>query len=259
MLLQGKTVLLTGASRGMGKAFALGCAREGADLALVARNQELLEQVAREVKALGRRALVLPCDVANPQQVKDVVRKARDGLGRIDVLLNNAGVLENEPIVGHKDEVWNRVMGINLFAPFYFVREVIGEMMERRSGKILILSSTSGKIAIGPNRAAYVASKHGVIGLVREVALEAAPYNINVNCICPGAVMTDMLRESYQKMARDLKKTEAEVEEIWKNRMPQKRVIVPEELVPMALLLISDAGSAITGQSINVNGGTVMV
>ena len=259
MQLEGKIVLLTGASRGMGKAFALGCAREGADLALVARNEQLLEEVAQEVRALGRRALVAPADVANPLHVKEAVRKTRETFGRIDILLNNAGVLENEPIVGHSDEVWNRVMGINLFAPFYFVREVIGEMMERRSGRILILSSTSGKIAIGPNRAAYVASKHGVIGLARELALEAAPYGINVNCICPGAVMTDMLRDSFKMMSRDLKKTEAEVEEIWKNRMPQKRHIYPDELVPMAILLISDAGRAITGQSINVNGGTVMV
>lgn len=259
MQLAGKNVLLTGASRGMGRAFALGCAREGADLALVARNKQLLEQVAQEVRALGRRAVVAPADVADPKQVKEAVRKTREAFGRIDILLNNAGVLENEPIAGHSDEVWNRVMGINLFAPFYFVREVIGEMMERRSGRILILSSTSGKIAIGPNRAAYVASKHGVIGLTRELALEAAPYGINVNCICPGAVLTDMLRESFRKMSRDLKKTEAEVEQIWRDRMPQKRVIDPEELVPMAILLISDAGSAITGQAINVNGGTVMI
>jgi NAD(P)-dependent dehydrogenase (short-subunit alcohol dehydrogenase family) len=259
MRLENKVVLLTGASRGMGRAIALGCAREGADLALVARNQTLLEQVAGEIRALGRKAAVFPGDVSDPGRVKEIVEEVRAEFGRIDILVNNAGVLDNEPIAGHRDEVWNRVMGINLFAPFYFVREVIGEMMERRSGRILIMASTSAKIPIGPNRAAYVASKHGVLGLIREVALEAAPFNVTVNGICPGAVLTDMVRDSIRLMARDLGKSEEEMERVWRDRNPQKRLLEPEEVVPQALLLISDEAAGITGQTVNINGGSMMV
>lgn len=259
MRLKDKVTLLTGASRGMGRSLALGCAREGADLALVARNEKLLEEVADEVRALGSKAIVLPADVSDPDRVREVVAESRREFGRIDILLNNAGVLDNEPITNHSDEVWHRIMGINLFAPFYFIREVIGEMIERESGRILVMASTSSKISIGPNRAAYVASKHGVLGLIREVAQEAAPYGVTVNGICPGAVLTDMVRDSIRMMARDLKRPEAEVEEEWKNRNPQKRLLDPEEVVPQALLLISDEAAGITGQTINVNGGSMMV
>ncbi len=259
MRLKDKVTLLTGASRGMGRALALGIAREGSDLALVARNQELLDEVADEVTSLGRRAIVLPADVSDPERVRKVVAQTRREFGRIDILVNNAGVLDNEPIANHSDEVWNRIMGINLFAPFYFIREVIGEMTERGSGRILVMASTSSKIAIGPNRAAYVASKHGVLGLIREVALEAAPYGVTVNGICPGAVLTDMVHDSIRMMARDLNKSEAEVEAEWKGRNPQKRLLDPEEVVPQSILLISDEAAGITGQTINVNGGSMMV
>jgi NAD(P)-dependent dehydrogenase (short-subunit alcohol dehydrogenase family) len=259
MRLQDKVTLLTGASRGMGRALALGCAREGSNLALVATNKDLLEEVAAEVRQEGSRAIVLQGDVSDPNRVREIVAATREEFGRIDVLLNNAGVLDNEPIALHDDDVWNRIMGINLFAPFYFIREVIGEMMERRSGRILVMGSTSSKIAIGPNRAAYVASKHGVIGLIREVALEAAPFGVTVNAICPGAVLTDMVRNSIRMMARDLKKSEEEVEQEWKGRNPQKRLLDADEVVPQALLLISDDAPGITGQAINVNGGSMMV
>jgi len=259
MRLEDKVVLLTGASRGMGRALALGCAREGADLALVARNEQLLDEVAQEVGAMGRKVVVVPADVSDPDQIGNAVAATRKEFGRIDVLLNNAGVLDNEPIVNHSNEAWNRIMGINLFAPFFFIREVIGEMFERRSGRILVMASTSSKIAIGPNRAAYVASKHGVLGLVREVALEAAPFGVTVNAICPGAVLTDMVRDSIRMMARDTNRPEDEVEAEWKGRNPQKRLLEPEEVVPQALLLISDESAGITGQAVNVNGGSMMV
>jgi NAD(P)-dependent dehydrogenase (short-subunit alcohol dehydrogenase family) len=259
MRLHDKVTLLTGASRGMGRALALGIAREGSDLALVARNEQLLEEVADEVRGLGRRAIVLTADVSDPVRVKEVVQQTRQEFGRIDILVNNAGVLDNEPIANHSDEAWNRIMGINLFAPFYFIREVIGEMTERKSGRILVMASTSAKISIGPNRAAYVASKHGVLGLVREVAQEAAPFGVTVNAICPGAVLTDMVRDSIRMMARDLGKSEADVEAEWKGRNPQKRLLDPEEVVPQSILLISDEASGITGQAINVNGGSMMV
>lgn len=249
-----KNVILTGASKGIGRAIAKGLIAEGANVALIARTKSALEELVEEAKSKGTRAYAIPADVSDANQIKQAVERARQELKVIHGLVNSAGILDNEGIANHSEEVWNRTFAINVFSYFYTTRAVIGEMFQRRHGHILNIASTSGKMAIGPNRAAYVASKHALMGFTREVAIEAAPHNVTVNAICPGFVITDMVEGSMRLFARDFGKSVEETRKIFVDKMPTKRFITPEEVVPLALFLLSDDVGAIMGQTINVDG-----
>jgi NAD(P)-dependent dehydrogenase (short-subunit alcohol dehydrogenase family) len=253
--LDGKTVFLTGASKGMGREMARGMAKEGASIALVARTESALKELAEEVAGLGGRAIAIPTDVTDKAQIKEAVRRAREEFGQIDILINSAGVLDNEPIANHSDEAWEFHYGVNVNSYFYTIREIIGEMLDRRAGRIINIASTSSKVPIGPNRAAYVSSKHAVLGLTKEVAFEAAPFGVTVNAICPGFVLTDMVEDSMRKFARDSGKSPEETRAMWMAKIPMGRFIDPTEVVGLVLFLLSDSAGAITMQAINVDGG----
>jgi 3-hydroxybutyrate dehydrogenase len=253
--MDGKNVFLTGASKGIGREIARGFAKEGAGLALVARTKSALTELASEIDGLGGRGVAVPADVSDRENVKDAVRRAHEELGDLHVLVNSAGVLDNEPIAGHNDEVWERHYGVNVNSYFFTIREIIGEMIERRAGRIINIASTSSKVPIGPNRAAYVSSKHAVLGLTKEVAFEGAPHGVTVNAVCPGFVLTDMVQESMRKFARDAGKTPEEARAFWTSKIPMGRFIDPEEVVPLVLFLASDGAGAITMQAINIDGG----
>ena len=253
--MEGKKVFLTGASKGMGREMARGLAKEGATLALVARTESALNELAEELNGLGGTGIAIRADVSDRQQVKDAVAKARDVMGQIDVLINSAGVLDNEPIANHSDEAWEYHYSVNVNSYFFTIREIIGEMFERKNGRVINIASTSSKVPIGPNRAAYVSSKHAVLGLTKEVAFEAAPHGVTVNAICPGFVLTDMVEDSMRKFARDSGKTPEETRAFWISKIPMGRFIDPEEVVPLVVFLCSDGAGAITMQAINVDGG----
>ena len=173
MRLEGKRAFITGGGRGIGRAIALKFADAGADVVVAARTRAEIDSVAEEIRAKGRRSLAIPCDVGDSQNVEEAVRRAAGELGGVDVLVANAGSLIHAPLGETTDALWDEVLRVNLNGVFYSFRAAISGMTESGWGRLIAISSVSGKIG-GPNRSAYHAAKHGVLGLVRSVALEAA-------------------------------------------------------------------------------------
>ena len=255
MILNNRIALITGGGRGIGRAIALAFAKEGATIVVSARTAEQVQSVANEI---GRHALALVCDVANPANVKETFAKAREAFGRgPDILVNNAGIAESATLVHTDDELWHRHLAINLSGTFYCTREALPSMLERSWGRIINIASIAGKTG-APYIAAYSASKHGVLGLTRSVAHEVARSGITANAICPGYVDTEMVSRGIEKITTRTGRSAEQALETLKSMSPQHRLVTAEEVAAVALLLASDDGRGITGQAINVDGGTLM-
>lgn len=194
MQLNGKTALITGAGRGIGRAIALAFAREGCDVALAARTAPEVEDTARLAREMGRRAFAYPCDVGDADQARAMAGKALDDLGHIDILVNNAGFTAFRPFADLTLEDWRRTMDVNLTSVFVVTQAVLPGMMERKSGRIINVSSITGIKPI-EQQSAYCAAKHGVNGLTKSLALELRPHGIAVHAICPGGVHTRLTDE----------------------------------------------------------------
>lgn len=202
MDLQNKVALVTGASRGIGKETAILLASHGASVAICARNQQDCDEVANYIKATFNTPVFAGvCDVGNEQDVKQFVEKSVEQLGPIDILINNAGTMLLKPFTETTTEEWTNMFDINVHAPFYFSKEVVAGMKERQSGAIVNIASIWGTKG-GPDRSAYIASKHAIIGFSKALGEELKPYNVRVNAVCPGPVdtkMTDALGEGVNK------------------------------------------------------------
>ena len=245
-----KTALITGGGRGIGRAIALAFAREGIRIAVAARTAEQVEQVAREI---GNGAIALVCDVADPQSVALMFER----VGDVDILVNNAGIAESATVVNTTDELWHRHLSINLSGTFYCTRAALPAMLKKGWGRIINIASIAGKTG-APYIAAYSASKHGVLGLTKSIALEVATMGITVNAICPGYVDTDMVSRGVERITSRTGRTAEEALDTLKKMSPQNRLVTVEEVAAVALLLASDEGRGINGQGINVDGGTVL-
>lgn len=193
MLLEGKSALITGGGRGIGKAIALTFANAGADIAIASRTAEQLEEVAAQVRAMGRECFAFPTDVTRADQVERLAQSALSAMGEVDVLVNNAGVFLVRPLAETTEDDWDRVMDTNLKSAFLLTRALIPHFQKRRSGTILNVSSLAGKKPY-EGQAVYCASKHGLIGLTKVLAVELQPHNVRVSAICPGGVATDLTR-----------------------------------------------------------------
>ncbi len=257
--LKNRLALITGGGRGIGRAIALEFAREGAEVVVAARTVAQVEQVAREIVEQHRsKALAVDCDVSELTSVEQMFVKVTEAFGRTpDILVNNAGIAESAPITKTDDDLWHRHLAINLSGTFYCTRAALPEMIERGWGRIINIASIAGKTG-APYIAAYTASKHGVLGLTRSVALEIATKGITVNAICPGYVDTEMTTRGIENITQKTRLTAEQAMESIKKMSPQNRIIDAEEVAALALLLASDEGRGINGQAINIDGGSVL-
>lgn len=255
MELSGKTAIVTGAGQGIGKAIALAFAQEGADVVLAARSQDKLKEVARQVETLGRKALAIGADVSKKEQVRALVVVAMENFGKIDILVNNAGIAgPNAPVTELKEEDWDEVFDINLKGTFLCSQAVLKEMIPRRSGRIINMSALGG-IRGYPRRSPYGCSKWAINGFTQTLALEAGPYNIYVNALCPGPVHGERLHRVFQREAEATGTTLAKILELFEARSPLKKIVTEEEVAQVAVFLASEKSNGVTGQIINIMAG----
>jgi 3-oxoacyl-[acyl-carrier protein] reductase len=244
MRLTGKVALITGAGSGIGRATALLFAKEGADIAVndinLAGAQETAEAIAKE----GRKGVALKADVADEKEVIAMVDRIIKEFGRIDILINNAGIGGGGPLLGSSVEAWDRVMSVILRGTYLCSREAGRWMSKNNSGKVINISSIAA-LRARANMTAYASAKAGIINLTRVMALEWAPYRINVNCIIPGGINTPMTRAHVSTLTP----------EVIKELIPLGRIGEPEDIAKAALFLVSDDASFITGIALPVDGG----
>lgn len=256
MRLENRVALVTGGGRGIGRAIALALAREGAHVAVAGRTATAIEAVAAEARALGRKALAVPCDVGDRTQVDAAVRVVAESLGPIQILVNNAGVAVSAKLADTDDALWERHLRVNLTGAFYTSRAVLPGMLAAGWGRIINVASTAAKQGY-PYVAAYVASKHGLLGLTRALAMELATSGITVNAICPGYAATDLTWESARRIQAKTGRSYEDAVRSLAAFSPQRRLVEPEEVAALAVLLASDDARGVTGQAWNVDGGAV--
>ncbi|MDI9548155.1 MAG: SDR family NAD(P)-dependent oxidoreductase [Chloroflexota bacterium] len=257
MRLEGKTALITGASKGIGRAIALAYAREGAHLAVTARATDELESLRREAESFGVRCVAVTADLAEEGAVDVVYSAARDALGPIQILVNNAGVGSSanpKPVVNYDDDFWNLLLYVNLTVPYLLCKRVLPDMLAAKYGRIVNVASINGKIG-SFHGAAYAASKHGLLGLTRTLAMEVVGDGITVNAICPGPVHT-LINDI--RIAYDAERLGITVEEIEKRMTPMGRRLEADEVAPLAVYLAGEESATMTGQAINIDGGVLM-
>jgi NAD(P)-dependent dehydrogenase (short-subunit alcohol dehydrogenase family) len=248
-MLTGKTALITGGGRGIGRAIALTFAQHGARVAVAARTREQVETVAREI---GPHALALTCDVSDSASVSQMFSDLHP-----DILVNNAGIAGSATLPNTTDELWHRHLAINLSGTFYCTRAALPAMLERGWGRVINIASIAAK-AGAPYISAYAASKHGVLGLTRSIAMEVATTGVTVNAICPGYVETEMVSRGIQQITAKTGRSAEEALDALKKMSPQNRLVTAEEVAALALLLASEEGRGINGQGINIDGGSVL-
>jgi meso-butanediol dehydrogenase/(S,S)-butanediol dehydrogenase/diacetyl reductase len=255
--LAGRTALITGASRGIGRAIALRYAEEGADLFLTATKRALLEETQELAEAQGAKVMLHCADLSRQDEALAMVDAALAALGNIDILVNNAGVYKAARLLDTSAEDFDRVMRVNVYGVFHVMQRVLRHMQARGRGKVVNIASTAGKWG-SMNQSAYNASKHAVVGLTRCAALEMGAHGINVNAICPGFVQTDMLEE-FRAHSDILGVPFEQVMEAGRARVPLKRFLQPREIADLAVYLGSAESNGMTGQTLLLDGGMLML
>ncbi len=246
-MLEGKTALVTGASRGIGRAIALELARSGADVAVnYAGNEAAAQEVVSSIEALGRKAFAMKANVAVTAEVEEMVRVTLERFGKIDILVNNAGITRDNLLMRMKEDEFDDVIATNLKGVFNCIKAVTRPMMKQRNGRIINISSVVGALG-NPGQANYVAAKAGVIGMTKSVAKELASRNITVNCVAPGFIDTDMT----DKLGDDLK-------DALLKQIPLGTLGQPEQIARVVRFLASEDASYMTGQTLHVDGGMYM-
>lgn len=254
--LTGRVALVTGGSRGIGRAVALRLAGVNARVAVCARSVDAVASVAEEIAAEGREAMPVRMDVADLDSVRAGFAEVRERFGPPDILVNNAGIAKSALIWRTDDELWNATMATNVSGTFYCMREALPAMIERGWGRVVNMASTAGKIG-APYIAAYSASKHAMIGLTRSAALEVATRGVTINAVCPGYVDTAMTDASVSIIVEKTKASADDARRRLEALSPQNRLMTDDEVAYVTLMLMSDDARGINGQAINLDGGGV--
>ena len=245
--LAGKTAIITGASRGIGKAIAIQLAVCGANISLVARNQKDLGSVQETIIGSGGQAQSLIGDVSNFDSFSEIVTQTLEKWKKIDILINNAGINRDNIIMRMKEDEWDSVMDINLKGCFNGIKAITRTMMKNKGGRIINITSVIGQIG-NAGQSNYAASKAGIIGLTKSTAKELGSRNITINAVAPGYILTDMTDQLNN-----------DVKEKLKSSIPLGRLGKPEDVASLVCFLVSDEAAYITGQTFNVDGGMVMI
>lgn len=257
MKLRGRKAFITGASRGIGRAIALAFAKEGAELALGARSLDTLAELAGEIETDGGSAVPIPVDVSDASSIAAAKAAVDEKIGNVHIIVNNAGIAKSVKVLDMDDEHWQSHLDINLTGTFRVTRAFLPSLVAEGWGRVINIASTAGKVGF-QYTAAYCASKHGVIGFTRALALEMASTNVTVNAICPGFVNTDMTSEAVKNIAEKTGGSEEDAIKWLKKLSPQKRFVEPEEIAAVAVMLASDDARGITAQALNIDGGAVV-
>jgi 3-oxoacyl-[acyl-carrier protein] reductase len=246
-MLEGKVALVTGASRGIGRAIALELARLGANVAVnYAGSEAKAKEVVEEIKAMGREAIAVQANVADSDAVNNMVKEVLSTFGELHILVNNAGITRDNLIMRMKEEEWDEVINTNLKGVFHCTKAVTRQMMKQRYGRIINIASIVG-VSGNAGQANYVAAKAGVIGLTKTTAKELASRNITVNAVAPGFITTDMTDQLNDEVRQEMLK-----------QIPLARFGEPKDVASVVAFLASDASSYMTGQTLHVDGGMVM-
>jgi 3-oxoacyl-[acyl-carrier protein] reductase len=246
MTFQGKVAIVTGGTRGIGRAVAVALAREGAAVTLCARDLTQAEKVATDLRSSGAQALAVKADVARASEVEEVVEACLARFERVDILINNAGITRDGLLLRMKDEDWEAVLNVNLRGTFYCTRAALRPMIKQRAGRIINITSVVGVMG-NPGQANYVASKAGIIGLTKAVAKEVVSRGITVNAVAPGFIETDMTESLSPELKAQMLA-----------QIPLGRFGTPEEVAALVIFLASDRAAYITGQVLHINGGLWM-
>jgi NAD(P)-dependent dehydrogenase (short-subunit alcohol dehydrogenase family) len=259
MKLANKLAFITGGGRGIGRAIAIAFAREGASVAVAARTLKQVKAVAKEVtREFGVDSVPLRLDVRQKEWVGEAFDAFRQHFGRgPDIVVNNAGVAKSEIFLKTDEPFWELHLNTNLGGTYRCTQAALPQMIERGWGRIINIASIAGKTG-APYISAYAASKHGVLGLTRSLALEVATQGITVNAICPGYVDTDMTSQGIDNIVAKTGKSAKQALKMLERMSPQNRLVTAEEIAALAVLLASEDGRGINGQAINVDGGTVL-
>jgi NAD(P)-dependent dehydrogenase (short-subunit alcohol dehydrogenase family) len=254
--LHGRHALVTGAGRGIGAEVARTLAREGAVLTLLGRQEAPLRRLAGELPGAGHGVVL--ADVTRPEPVEAAFREARAARGPLAILVANAGQAESAPFARTSPDLWSRMLAVNLTGTFLCAREALPDLLRAGPrGRMVFVASTAGRRGY-PYVSAYVAAKHGVIGLMRSLALEVADRGVTVNAVCPGFTETDLLHDSVARIVAATGRTPAQVREELAAGSPQRRFVTPAEVADTVRWLCGDGAGAVTGQAISVSGGEVM-
>lgn len=246
-MVEGKVALVTGASRGIGRAIALDLAKNGANVAVnYAGSEAKANEVVEEIKALGREAFAIQADVSDSEAVGAMIKETVERFGRLDILINNAGITKDNLLMRMKDSEWDDVININLKGVFLTTKAATRQMMKQRYGRIINIASIVG-VSGNAGQANYVAAKAGVIGLTKTAAKELSSRNITVNALAPGFITTDMTDKLTEEMKAEMLK-----------QIPLARLGDPDDIANAATFLASDKSGYITGQTLHIDGGMVM-